>query len=120
MSEAEVIEMLNLHAANSMSAYSIFITFTFAYLTVSYFVGEKLSLKQVFIVSVLYVTSGAAFTLISILHCQSFGALVTQYPDFIYSRLWQLPWAPLASILAVGGVMASLYFMWNVRHPKTD
>ena len=118
MSEAEVIEMLNLHAANSMNAYSIFITFTFAYLTVSYFVGEKLFPQQAFIVSVLYVTSGAAFMTITILHAQSFAALVEQYPNFIYSGLWRLPWTLFTLLLAVGGIMASLYFMWNVRHPK--
>jgi hypothetical protein len=37
MTEAEVLEMINLHASNSMSAYAIFITLTFAYLTVAYF-----------------------------------------------------------------------------------
>jgi len=119
MSEAEVIEMINLHAGNSMSAYSIFVTLTFAYLTASYFAGEKLSLLQVFIISVLYVTSSAAFTAITVLHVQSFEALVAQYPNFIYARLWRFPWALVGSLLAIGGVIASLYFMWNVRHPHT-
>jgi hypothetical protein len=120
MTEAEVLEMINLHASNSMSAYTIFITFTFAYLAVAYFEGDKLSLSQVFIVSVLYVTSAVVFMIVAQVHVESFEALVSQYPDFIYSRLWWFPWSLVSPSLAAGGVLASLYFMWNARHPKTE
>jgi hypothetical protein len=63
MTEAEVIESINLYASNALGGYAIIMTSTFAYLTVAYFVGDKLSFSQVFTVSVLYVTSGAIFTL---------------------------------------------------------
>ena len=79
MTAAEVIESLNLHAANSMDAYAIFVTFTFGYLTVAFFAGNRLSMSQVLIVSILYVVSAAVFSVVSLLHLDSLEVLVSNY-----------------------------------------
>ena len=115
MTEAEVIESINLHASNAIDGYAIFITFTFGYLTVAYFAGDKLSLPQVLIISVLYVSSAVAFTLVAIVHLESLEELVLKYPDFVYSSWWEFPWSKTGFLMNAGGVFASAYFMVDVR-----
>ena len=41
MTEPEVMEMVNLYAGNGLTSYTIWVSFTFAYLTVAYLVGAK-------------------------------------------------------------------------------
>lgn len=120
MTKAEVIESLNLAAANGFEGYTMFITVTFAYLVVAYFVGAQLSRLQVLIGSVLYLTAGASFWLGTITHSASFEALAHEYQDLIPSRLWLFPWSESTTVLFSGGILASLYFMWDVRQPKTE
>jgi hypothetical protein len=115
VTEAEVIESLNLHAANAIDAYAIFVSFTFGYLTLAYFAGEKLSIPQVIIVSVLYATSAIVFTLVSITHLESLEVLVLKYPDFVYSSWWKFPWSKVSILLNAGAVIASAYFMVDMR-----
>jgi hypothetical protein len=115
VTEAEVIESINLHAGNAIDGYAVFITFTFGYLTLAYFAGDKLSLPQVLIISVLYVTSSVTFTLVSITHLESLEALVLKYPDFVYSSWWKFPWSRTSFLLNGGGIFASAYFLIDVR-----
>jgi len=115
MTEAEVIESLNLHAANSMDAYAIFVTFTFGYLTVAFFAGNRLSMTQVLIVSMLYVASALVFSIVSLLHLESLEVLVSNYPEFAHSIWWRFPWSTTCYFLNIGGILASLYFMFEIR-----
>jgi hypothetical protein len=118
MSEPEVMEMVNLYAGNAMSSFSLWVSFTFAYLTVAYLVGAKLSNIQVYIVSSLYCFSGGAFALSAVTYTQSFTTLTFTYPEFNPTDLWLMPWTLFSSVMTTGGILASLYFMWDVRHPK--
>ena len=120
MTKAELIESLNLAAANGFEGYTMFITVTFAYLVVAYFVGEKLSRLQVLIGSVLYLASGISFWFATITHGASFHALAYEYQELIPSRLWLFPWVETTTVLFSGGIIASLYFMWDVRHGKAE
>ena len=120
MTEAEVIEMLNLHAANAMNGFTIYISFTFGFLTVAYLAGAKLSRVQVAIISSLYFLAAGTFFLTTITHAQSFEALVAKYPDFIYSIFWHVPWTVLATIVQAGGILASLYFLYDSRKTKIN
>jgi hypothetical protein len=54
MSEAELFELVFIAGTTAMTAFSFFITFTFAYLTVAYFLGSNLSTLEVMIVSAVY------------------------------------------------------------------
>lgn len=42
MTEYEVLEIVNLYASNAMNSFSIWATFTFAYLTAAYLAGARL------------------------------------------------------------------------------
>lgn len=115
MSESEFIEAINMHASNGIGSFSIYITFTFAYLTASYLVGARLSRFQAFAVSSLYVLASVGFCLATITHTQSFGALVRAYPQFVNSFGWGLPWSALAGVIQVGGIIISLIFLFDIR-----
>jgi len=103
-----------------MNGFSIYITFTFGYLTVAYFAGANLSRVQVVIISSLYVLAASSFFITTITHTQSFGALVSKHPDFVYSIFWHAPWTPWATTIQVGGILASLYFMYDSRKTKVN
>lgn len=51
MSEAETLELISLYYSNAIDAFTVYIFFTFAYLTIAYFVGSSLTRFQVFAVS---------------------------------------------------------------------
>jgi len=115
MTESEVLEIINLHASNTIYSFSIYVSLTFGYLIVAYFIGAKLSRFQLIIISSLYFVSAGTFSLSGFMHIQSFAALVDKYPTFIYTSLWNLPWLPFAIIITGGGMLICLLFMHDVR-----
>lgn len=115
MSEIDFVEARNLHASNAMNAFTIFITLTFSYLTVVYIVGTKLLKVQLVLLSLLYFFWAIAFVLVAITHLQSLEAFLEEYPDFVRSRVWSLPWTYFGSTITLGGILISGYFVYNVR-----
>ena len=57
MTEAEAMELLLACVSNTISGFTVNISFTFAYLTAAFFVGARLTLFQTIAVSCLYVAS---------------------------------------------------------------
>ena len=55
MTEAEALDLIVGFGANATSGFAIYISFTFAFLTLSYFVGSKLTTFQAIVVSVIYI-----------------------------------------------------------------
>lgn len=64
MTEAEAIELIAIFTTNVIASNTIYLSFTFAYLTAAYFVGASLSRFQAIFVSVLYAlaANGAMMT----------------------------------------------------------
>jgi len=118
MTEAEVIEMVNFYASNALNSFSIWVSLTFAFLTVAYLAGGKLSKVQVWIISLLYFLTSGTFGLASVVHVQSFAALTNSHPDFFPAYLWPLPWSLMTQSLLIGGTLGSFYFMWDVRQSQ--
>lgn len=115
MTESEVLEQLNFFADNAMNAWAIYLTLTFSYLTAFYVTGAQLSKLQASIISFLYFFWSLSFTLVAITHIASIEKLVSQFPEFIPSSLWQLPWFYIGTIISVGGILASFYFAYDTR-----
>ena len=65
MSEAEFLEIINLHAGNAITSFTVYVTFLFGYMTAAYFVGAKLSLLQVTIVSLIYTLAASVWAVAS-------------------------------------------------------
>jgi hypothetical protein len=119
---------------------TIYVTFLFAYLAAAFVAGARLTLSQSIIGSTLFVTAsgGVVFQV-----AMTLGGLqgTTRGTSRFISRLaeeskagawmhneakrWLTHGAEIesASYLIVGvllfGILASLYFMWSVRHPRT-
>lgn len=54
MEEAELFELVFIAGATAMTAFTFVVTFTFAYLTVTYFLGSKLSRLEIGVVTGVY------------------------------------------------------------------
>jgi hypothetical protein len=115
MIESEVLEQLNSFADNSMNAWAIYLTLTFSYLTAFYVAGAQLSKLQATIITVLYGCWSLSFALTALTHIASLENMVSEYPDFAPSTFWHLPWLHIAAFISVGGILAALYFAYDVR-----
>ena len=122
MTEFEIGEALTSNMGIVIEALSIYLTITSAYLVVAYLVGDKLARSQVVVVSTLFIV--ATLTAVSAMighgmriveHSQSLAQL---NPDRIYTGTMATP--VIMIFLMLSGIVASLKFMWDVRHPKTE
>ena len=117
MTEAEAIEALADVAANCATYFSVFMSLTFAYLTVAYLVGASLNRFQLILTTAIYVLSAAMMA----------GTIVTwtgawlelyhrEQTVFSGSRIADLPyWVETLAILLAAVVIASVYFMYDIR-----
>lgn len=121
-------ELLDLIAGSINSMYDsvvLYLSIISGYLLVAYLVGAKLTQAQTLIISVLFV-AGAAM--------QCWGLVTYQLANEEYLAAKELI-SPLteyqrglathgggriiATVMAAG-IFASLFFMWQVRHPKAE
>ena len=120
MTEAEILELVVMYTEGAMTSYSIYLTITFAYMTVAYFVGDKLSHFQVVAASGLYLVGSLTGLLSAYVHVHTWSTLKSEFPGGVSaldSSLWwngEL-WKVLITTSLVIGILVSLYFMYNVR-----
>ena len=115
MSEAEILEILNLYVSNALTSYTIFISFLFAYIVAVYVAGDALSKPQAILVSSLYFIAAAAPALACIAMCNSVDNLISKHPEIAGSWLWFLPWTVMLSIATSLTMIGSLYFIYDIR-----
>ncbi|MGR8946692.1 MAG: hypothetical protein ACU84Q_01505 [Gammaproteobacteria bacterium] len=100
---------------------SMWVSVTFAYLTVAYFVGAALSRFQCLVISGLYTLTAVYFASAGIAHVQAWH-LVRESGPTLYDQIAlmqsQTAWAWGITLFHVGGTLVSLYFMYNVRQSK--
>ncbi|WOJ95459.1 hypothetical protein R0137_09330 [Congregibacter brevis] len=115
MTEPEVIEMINSHASAAMNSFTIYLTLTFAFLTTIYVVGAKLSKTQAVVVTLLYQAWAISFGLVSITHLRAFDSIAREYPEFMRSQLFTLPWSYFSLAIIVFGLLVSLSYAISNR-----
>jgi small-conductance mechanosensitive channel len=116
MNDAEAFEVALLAAANAITAFTVYITFTTGYLAAAFFVGRKLTFTQAAIFSSLYVFSAISALLAMNANLISQSAAIAQSPSFPRGLINQSEfWLYYMSVLLVVGIVASLYFMWSIR-----
>jgi hypothetical protein len=110
------------HGANAMTAFTVFISFTFGFLATAYFVGSQLTQLQTIVASGLYVISAVAPSLTQIAYIQLTFAILESGPNLGqgFMLLNGTFWVWSMSIIQSIGIVISLYFMWSVRHPKAE
>jgi hypothetical protein len=122
MTEAEILELVAVHGANAMTAFTVFISFTFGFLATAYFVGSQLTQLQTIVASGLYVISAVAPSLTQIAYIQLTFTILESGPNLGqgFTLLNGTFWVWSMSIIQSIGIVISLYFMWSVRHPKAE
>lgn len=121
MELVESSEAMAMWTANAIESFSVYLTVTFAYLTVAFLAGKKLSGFQVFVISVLY-ASAAGISLLSCINQLLFYTAIANEVDFgiaVSPLSSGMFWIYYISPLFIVGIVVSLWFMWNVRHPRT-
>lgn len=121
MTEAEILELVAVHGANAMTAFTVFISFTFGFLATAYVVGSQLTQLQTMVASGLYIIAAVAPSLTQIVYIQLMFRILESGPNLgqgmplLNGTFWV--WA--MSLIQSIGILVSLYFMWSVRHPRT-
>jgi len=123
MTEYEILDLMASVEAQMASQFTLYLTVISAYLVVAYFVGNKLTLPQTLIASILFMFGAGG----QVWGLHKAGTRVAEYLD---KKAQLSPLSPYEQqfspnvhgwvIVMVLGVIASLYFMWSVRYPKTE
>ena len=120
MSEAELFEAGQFAYSNSLAAFTIYITLLSGYIVVAFIVGEKLVGSQTVIINTLY--SLIMFTVLAAFVSFARIGYESNYLALEMSTLRKiapLPWvAEVAVVVMVFCYLASLKFMWDIRHAK--
>ena len=121
MTEAELIDAAMALSEQAGNAVALYLTTISAYLLVAYFVGASLDRLQTTIISVLFVVFALSFVAAiqtALGNMVSIGNELEEFrPDWI--RYASKPFNLVLLVVDTCGVLVSLLFMWNIRHPKT-
>jgi hypothetical protein len=122
MTEAEVLETFAVIGANAIAAFTIYTSFTFAFLATAFFVGSKLTSFQSIVASGLYIVSAGAAGLTQVVYIQLMFAVAKETPTAVDSLYFMdgAFWTWSMSIIQITGIFISLYFMWHIRQTKTE
>jgi hypothetical protein len=138
MTEYELLALQAQRGGNlfelSNSAYegfAIFFTIVSAYLVAAYVAGDKLTRPQVFIANATYLVGAAVMVVMQINFWQAMAIVrgnmaatwleygeveLAERIDATGLSLMDIAWPTLMIV----GVFVPLYFMWSIRHPKTE
>ena len=123
MTEYEILDLVGGESAQSATQFTLYLSVLFAYLVTAYFVGERLTRAQVFFLSGLYIFVNLAQAWGMVLTMNRVGELMERKAEISPLTEWEKGYVGYGHLWAVAmviGLLASLYFMWNVRHPKTE
>ena len=122
MTEYEMADLLTSTTLAAVETFSTYISLTVAYLVATYLVGQKLTTAQMTTVSILYVVTASivVWALYSYMSrvVPIADALEVINPGVNYGAQ-PMTRDILSGVMALG-ILASLNFMWGVRHPKAD
>jgi hypothetical protein len=117
VTEYEYADLIATYSANVGSFMAIYLTLISGYLITAFVAGPRLNRAQVFILSFGLIvasfvstwgTFGAGMTQVH--YTNKLIALAADSPQL--NRVWVM-W--IVATLMIGGTLASLFFMWNVR-----
>jgi hypothetical protein len=122
MTESELVEAWGIFLGNSQTAMALYLSILSGYLIIAYIVGRKLSRVQVIILSTMFFFASAFCTLVLTTWWQRALEFAHEArainPERIVSNSQEGVYT--VAVLFSVGILASLYFMWNVRHSNPD
>ncbi|MFT7246828.1 MAG: hypothetical protein ACI82A_004208 [Candidatus Azotimanducaceae bacterium] len=122
MTEPELVEAANSSWSLVTSAMGVYMTITSAYLIAAFLAGVKLTTLQVGIISALFITMASTlmiglygWTVRGAYYTSELAALNSDAAAYVFSGV-----AIVLTSLCSIGILASLKFMWDIRHSKTE
>jgi len=129
MTEAEILELLEIATTNAYMGFTLYLSVMFAYVVTAYFVGKNLSKIQGVLASGLFVFGAFTSTGATVIPLAR-GAGYINSAKALSDRTFEAPfwwafegsdfWVYLLLTTCSGGVILGLYFMWNVRQSKKE
>jgi hypothetical protein len=122
MTEAEALELVAMYTANAHTSFTMYISFTFAYLATAFFVGSRLTNYQAMAASGLYFISATAVVMALIANIQVWAEVAASTATLLdrLPLMNAMLWISYLSIITSIGILACLYFMWDVRHREAE
>lgn len=125
MKEAELFQLVFVAGTTALTAFTFVVTFTFAYLTVAYLLGSKLSRFEIGVVTGGYLTASfLSFSVVmaNVSAMRAFqeelaGSQVYQRVSFFMDARIYEAGMPVIYVLSVA---TCLFYMWNLRRPKAE
>jgi len=122
MTEYELVDAIASYNDQGMSSVLAYFTVSSGYLVAAYLAGKAMTRSQVVIVSILFASIAL---LVSYSAVGSYSRSIHFWADLLILRpdsvAYLKPWLLYtAGAVLVGGVAASMKFMWDVRHPKAE
>ena len=117
MSEAETLEMTVAYAANAILSFTVYLSFTFAFLTTAFLVGDRLTRFQAIAAAGIYITSAGGCAISVVANVQVFSIIMARNS----SVLDEVPlysgdlWLPMVIVVQSAGMLVSLYFLIHTR-----
>lgn len=116
--------MLQVQIASIGDGIQQFMSLMFAYIAAAYFVGANLDRRQAWIFTTLYILWQAWTIAATMARGVVMGLIQGRFVELQGSDA-ALEGVPIvlrttSGALLVAALLASLYFMWTVRHPKTE
>jgi hypothetical protein len=122
MTEYEIADLIATYSSNAGAFFAAYLTVISGYLITAFIAGSRLSSPQATILNTGFIVAAGVLTY------ATYGAGMTQvhYTQLLLDldidspqsgRGWVMK---TLGILLLGGILASQYFMWNVRHHKTE
>lgn len=121
MTEAEAIEVAGIWSGHILTAFTIYISFTFAYLITVFYVGARLTGLQAVFTSALYFFAATSTILAQIGYMQAQFTILTSVPNLIDGLFLVTAgdfWIPYLASIQSAGVLLGIYFMWSERQTK--
>lgn len=122
MTEAELVEASVMYNGAMQGWISLYFTAFTAYVTAAYFIGSKLDKNQVLFIS------GGFIILSTLCTISAYGtgaklvyfaeAATAVNANLVFAAKYQYVYA--ATVMLSIGILGSLKFMWDVRHPKAE
>lgn len=123
MQDADLFELVFIAGATAMAAFTFVVSFTFAYLTVAYFLGAKLSRLEVGVVTGVYLIASFMSFAVVMANVSAMRAFQEELADSpIYQRIslsmdarFYEAGIPATYVLSV---VTCLFFMWKIRRKR--
>ncbi len=123
MKEAELFELVSIAGTTALTAFTFIVTFTFAYLTVAYFLGSRLTRLEIGVVTGVYLIASFLSFAVVMANVSAMRVFQEELADsLVYQRIGFFMDARIYDagmpVIYLLSVVTCLSFMWNIRRTR--